>query len=55
LWLFAALLEGQMTLMFLFFGLLGVQIGLISERTRNQPLVLERERINFPSDYTGES
>jgi glycosyltransferase involved in cell wall biosynthesis len=54
LWLFAALLEGQMTLMFLFFGLLGVQIGLISERTRNQPLVLERERINFPSDYTGE-
>jgi polyisoprenyl-phosphate glycosyltransferase len=55
LWLFAALLEGQMTLMFLFFGLLGVQIGLISERTRNQPLVLERERINFPPDYTGES
>ena len=54
LWLFAALLEGQMTLMFLFFGMLGVQIGLISERTRNQPLVLERERINFPSDYTGE-
>jgi hypothetical protein len=53
-WLFAALLEGQMTLMFLFFGMLGVQIGLISERTRNQPLVFERDRINFPSDYTGE-
>lgn len=52
LWLFAALLEGQMTLLFLFFGLLGVQVGLISERTRNQPLVLERERVNFPSDYT---
>jgi glycosyltransferase involved in cell wall biosynthesis len=51
LWLFAALLEGQMTLMFLFFGLLGVQVGLISERTRNQPLVLERERVNFPTDY----
>lgn len=51
LWLFAALLEGQMTLMFLFFGLLGVQVGLISERTRNQPLVLERERVNFPADY----
>jgi hypothetical protein len=31
--------------------LLGVQIGLISERTRNQPLVLERERVNFPLDY----
>lgn len=53
-WLFAALLEGQMTLMFLFFGLLGVQVALISERTRNQPLVLERERVNFPPDYTRE-
>lgn len=52
LWLFAALLEGQMTLMFLFFGLLGVQVGLISERTRNQPLVIEQERVNFPPDYT---
>lgn len=51
LWLFAAMLEGQFTLMFLFFGLLGVQVRLISERTRNQPLVLERERINFPPDY----
>ena len=50
-WLFAALLEGQVTLMFLFFGLLGVQTVLISERTRNQQLVLERERINFPRDY----
>ncbi|WP_341712394.1 glycosyltransferase family 2 protein [Erythrobacter sp.] len=51
LWLFAAMLEGQFTLMFLFFGLLGVQVGLIAERTRNQPLVLEKERINFPNDY----
>lgn len=50
-WLFATLLEAQMTLIFLFFGLLGVQVGLISERTRNQPLVLERERVNFPPDY----
>lgn len=47
LWLFAAMLEGQFTLLFLFLGLLGVQIRLISERTRNQPLVLERERVNF--------
>jgi len=53
-WLFAALLEGQMTLTFLFFGLLGVQVGLISERTRNQPLVLERERVNFPPEYSSE-
>ena len=48
LWLLAAMLEGQFTLLFLFLGLLGVQIRLISDRTRNQPLVLERERINFP-------
>ena len=49
LWLLAAMLEGQFMLLFLFFGLLGVQIRLISDRTRSQPLVLERERINFPS------
>ncbi|MEJ7925879.1 glycosyltransferase family 2 protein [Sphingobium sp. AN641] len=51
LWLFAAMLEGQFSLLFLFLGLLGVQIGLVSDRTRNQPLVLERERINFPPEY----
>lgn len=51
LWLLAALLEGQFCLLFLFLGLIGVQIALISERTRNQPLVLERERVNFPADY----
>lgn len=51
LWLFAAMLEGQFGMLFLFLGLLGVQIGLVSDRTRNQPLVLERERINFPPDY----
>ena len=49
LWLLAAMLEGQFTLLFLFLGLLGVHIRLISDRTRNQPLVLERERINFPT------
>lgn len=51
LWLFAAMLEGQFTLLFLFLGLLGVQTRLISERTRNQPLVLEDERVNFPPGY----
>jgi glycosyltransferase involved in cell wall biosynthesis len=51
LWLFAAMLEGQFTMLFLFLGLLGVQVRLISERTRNQPLVIERERVNFPPDY----
>jgi glycosyltransferase involved in cell wall biosynthesis len=51
LWLLAAMLEGQFCLLFMFLGLLGVQIALISERTRDQPLVVERERINFPPDY----
>lgn len=51
LWLFAAMLEGQFALLFLFLGLIGVQIRLISDRTRNTPLVLERERINFPPGY----
>lgn len=49
LWLFAAMLEGQFCMLFLFLGLLGVQIALVSERTRNQALVLERERVNFPA------
>lgn len=51
LWLFSAMLEGQFALLFTGLGLLGVQVALISERTRNQPLVLERERVNFPKDY----
>ena len=51
LWLLAAALEGQFCLLFLFMGLIGVQIKLISERTRNQPLVLEKERVNFPPDF----
>lgn len=50
LWLFSAVLEGQFGLLFLFLGLLGVQVALISERTRNQALVLERERVNFPAN-----
>jgi len=51
LWLLAAMLEGQFCMLFLFLGLLGTQIALISERTRNQPLVLEQERVNFPPGY----
>ena len=49
LWLFAAMLESQFGLLFLVMGLLGVQVALVSERTRNQPLVIERERVNFPN------
>lgn len=48
LWLLAAALEAQFCLLFGFLGLIGVQIKLISERSRNQALVLERERVNFP-------
>lgn len=47
MWLFAALLEFQFGLLFLFLGILGVQIRLISDRTRKMPLVIERERVNF--------
>ncbi|RST30361.1 glycosyltransferase [Sphingomonas ginkgonis] len=51
MWLFATLVEGQFGLLFLFLGLLGVHVRLISDRTRGTPLVLERERINFaPED-----
>lgn len=51
LWLFAAMLEAQFGLLFLFLGLLGVQVGLVSDRTRKQALVIEHERINFPQGY----
>lgn len=48
LWLWAAAIEFQFTMLFLFLGLLGVQVRLISDRTRHTPLVIERERVNFP-------
>lgn len=47
LWLLAAALQGEFTLLFLFLGLIGVQVRLISDRTRGTPLVIERERFNF--------
>jgi polyisoprenyl-phosphate glycosyltransferase len=50
MWLFAALLELQFGLLFMFFGLVGVQIRAISDRTRGTPLVIERERVNFSED-----
>ena len=49
LWMFATLLEFQFGLLFLFLGLLGVQVRMISDRTRGTPLVIERERVNFPT------
>ena len=50
MWLFATLLELQFGLLFLFLGLLGVQVRLISDRTRGTPLVVERERVNLPPE-----
>ncbi len=51
IWLIAALFQMQFGLLFIFLGILGDQVRLISERTRRTPLVVERERINFPDDY----
>ena len=33
----------------LFAGLIGDQVRLIAERTRGTPLVIEKERVNFPA------
>lgn len=48
-WLITAIMEIQLALLFIFLGLIGDQVRLISERTRKVPLVLENERINFPN------
>lgn len=37
----------------LWIGLIGEQVRIISERTRNTPLVIEEERINFPEGRGG--
>ncbi len=50
-WLIGAVIQAQFALLFGFLGLIGEHIRLISERTRNTPLVIEAERINFPPDY----
>jgi polyisoprenyl-phosphate glycosyltransferase len=47
-WLITAIIEIQLSMLFIFLGLIGDQVRLVSERTRGMPLVLERERINFP-------
>jgi glycosyltransferase involved in cell wall biosynthesis len=38
------------SLVLLFLGLIGDQVRLLTERVRNVPLVVEEERVNFPSD-----
>lgn len=36
-------------ILLLFLGLIGEQIRMLAERSRNVPLVIERERLNFPT------
>jgi len=50
-WFIASVVQAEFALLFGFIGLLGDNVRIISERTRRTPLVLERERVNFPPDY----
>lgn len=53
-WLMLAAVQfGLACVMLLFLGLIGDQVRLIAERTRNTPLVVEAERVNFPADRAG--
>lgn len=49
-WAAAVAAELQVGALFVFLGLIGDQVRLISERTRQTPLVIERERVNFPAE-----
>ncbi|WP_324740330.1 glycosyltransferase family 2 protein [Tsuneonella sp. CC-YZS046] len=50
-WLAAFAAQAQLALLFIFMGLIGDQLRMVSERTRDVPLVFERERVNFPEGY----
>jgi hypothetical protein len=50
-WFAAFGVQAQLALLFLFLGLIGDQLRMVSERTREVPLVFERERVNFPDGY----
>lgn len=50
-WLICSAVEFQFGALFIALAIMGDQIRLISERTRQTPLVIERERINFPEGY----
>lgn len=41
---------GMFAVLLLFLGLIGEQVRVLAERSRNVPLVIEAERINFPAD-----
>jgi polyisoprenyl-phosphate glycosyltransferase len=45
-----ALAFGMFAVLLLFLGLIGEQVRMLAERSRNVPLVIEEERVNFPSD-----
>lgn len=49
-WFIAAVVQFEFALLFGFLGLLGDNLRIVSERTRRTPLVIERERVNFPED-----
>jgi glycosyltransferase involved in cell wall biosynthesis len=49
-WLIFGVMELHFGALLVFLGLTGDQVRLISERTRNAPLVVERERVNFPTE-----
>lgn len=44
-----ALVFGIFAVLLLFLGLIGEQVRMLAERSRNVPLVIEQERINFPA------
>ncbi len=47
-----SLAQGAFATICLFLGLIGEQVRMISEMSRNTPLVIERERVNFPKQAT---
>lgn len=46
-WLIGSVVQFEFALLFGFLGLLGDNLRIVSERTRNTPLVVEMDRINF--------
>ena len=46
-----AVAQGAFATICLFLGLIGEQVRMISEMCRNTPLVVEKERVNFPSHF----
>ncbi len=44
----AAIAFAMFSVLLLFLGLIGEQVRMLAERTRNVPLVIEEERLNFP-------